>query len=869
MKNIKTKSYILSFIVPFLILGIYFASRRMAPFGTSSILTVDMGQQYVEFFAYFQHTILHNPGALFYSFSKGIGGEMVGTWAYYLMSPFNFLLLFFKGTSITSGILLITLLKYSFASLSMNYYLAKNRNLNIFIQIGVSVSYSLMAFGIANQLNIMWLDALIFLPLITNGIEHLEKKSNILNQFTIWMSLMIIVNYYFAYMIAIFSLIYLLFKLTKSNWKNYSINFLKSWIVTIGLTACLWLPTLWSLQQSKLTYTENTFSFGTDYNPINLASKFFPGAFSFKQMSSGYPNIYIGIFFIVAFVAYFFNRNISKSRKIKSLLITLFLLVSLDFIPFNLMWHAFQFPWWYPFRFSFIVSFWFILLGTKALENYQFSNLKLTILSSSVIMAVLTFLSVVKLPDHTDFMTSNQIMLGIIFFITSILLWSGLYNKFNPKGITLLLGLFLIIDISTNAIFSLNRISYVSQSEFADYSNAVNDLTKQTQTKNSTFYRVGSNFARTKDDAMQFNYNGGSQFNSSLESSMINLLGTIGQPVSSGNVSYLNGTNLSDSLLGFKYWMINDQTVRGENPLPTQSVRQELKQPKNKVLKTNYASVYENKNALPIVFMTSKYKSNQVLPIDDPITAQNILWKNATGEKHDLLNVLPMPQYQIQNINNINSLNGSILRKQKLNKPASVTFFLNKPNKPTYMTIGSNMNHNNLDVLVNGHQITENVELDHPIILSINQLSHGPVKVQIVLKKPQLVVNNLNFYTLDQNRLNHDASVLKKANSNSLTNSGNKISGTINVKNNHNYLWSSILYSKGWHLYANNKSVPIVQNTNGFLGAKVPLGKQKILLKYEPPFLRLGVIISLLTVVLLALTKITFKVKKATKNISS
>lgn len=863
MKNIKIKSYILSFVIPFLVLGIYFASRKMAPFGTSSILTVDMGQQYVEFFAYFQHTILHNPSALFYSFSKGIGGEMVGTWAYYLMSPFNFLLLFFKGTSITSGILLITLLKYSFASLSMNYYLTKNRNLNMFAQIGVSVSYSLMAFGIANQLNIMWLDALIFLPLITNGIEHLEKKSNVFNQFTIWMTLMIIINYYFAYMIAIFSLIYLLFKLTKNNWKRYATNFLKSWIVTIGLTSWLWLPTLWSLQQSKLTYTETSLSFGTDYNPINLASKFFPGAFSFKQMSSGYPNIYIGIFFIVAFVAYFFNRNVSKSAKTKSLLITLFLLVSLDFIPFNLMWHAFQFPWWYPFRFSFIVSFWVILLGTKALENYQFSNLKLTILSSSVIMAVLTFLTVVKLPNHSDFMTTNQIILGIIFFITSILLWSGLYNKSNQKSITLLLGLFLIVDISTNAIFSLNRISYVSQSEFANYSNAVSDLTKQIQTNDSSFYRVGSNFARTKDDAMQFNYNGGSQFNSSLESSMINFLGAIGQPVSSGNVSYLNGTELSDSLLGFKYWMINDQTGHGENPLPTQSVRQELKQSKNRVFKTDYASVYENKNALPIVFMTSKYKSDQVLPIDDPVAAQNILWKNATGEKHDLLNVLPMPQYQVQNISNISSLNGSILRKQKLNKPASVTFFLNKPNEPTYMTIGSNMNYNNLDILVNGHQITENVELDHPIILSINQISHGPVKVQLVLKKPQLVINNLNFYSLDQNRLNHDASVLKKANSNSLINSGNKISGTIDVKSNRNYLWSSILYSQGWRLYANNKQVPIVQNANGFLGAKLPSGNQKILLKYEPPFLKLGVMISVFTIVLLALRNVIFKVKRS------
>ena len=78
-----------SFLIPFLLMGGYFIGRQMAPFGPSSLLTVDLGQQYVDFFAYLRNIILHHPGSLFYSFSKGLGGEMLGTNAYYLFSPLN------------------------------------------------------------------------------------------------------------------------------------------------------------------------------------------------------------------------------------------------------------------------------------------------------------------------------------------------------------------------------------------------------------------------------------------------------------------------------------------------------------------------------------------------------------------------------------------------------------------------------------------------------------------------------------------------------------------------------------------------------------------------------------------------------------
>ncbi|EJE98154.1 hypothetical protein LMA_08243, partial [Liquorilactobacillus mali KCTC 3596 = DSM 20444] len=103
---------IISFFLPIFLMGGYFISQEMFPFGKSSLLTVDLGQQYIDFFAYFRRTLLSNPSGFFYSFSKEVGGNMIGEWAYYLMSPFNLFLLLFPEKYLAAGVMLITLLKY-------------------------------------------------------------------------------------------------------------------------------------------------------------------------------------------------------------------------------------------------------------------------------------------------------------------------------------------------------------------------------------------------------------------------------------------------------------------------------------------------------------------------------------------------------------------------------------------------------------------------------------------------------------------------------------------------------------------------------------------------------------------------------------
>lgn len=58
---------------------------------------------------------------------------------------------------------------------------------------------------------------------------------------------------------------------------------------------------------------------------------------------------------------------------------------------------------------------------------------------------------------------------------------------------------------------------------------------------------------------------------------------------------------------------------------------------------------------------------------------------------------------------------------------------------------------------------------------------------------------------------------------------------------------SSIPYASGWHAYIDGKPVATIETNYGMLGFKVPAGSHNITLKYETPGLKLGLIISLVS----------------------
>lgn len=844
------QTLLVAFLIPIVLMGSYFAFRKMAPFGSSSILTVDLGQQYVDFFAYFRNIIIHHPSSFLYSFSKGLGGEMLGTNAYYLMSPVNFLLLFFPGKLLSSGILIILLVKYGLAGLSFAWLLQR-QHLQTSPRIwAFSTAYALMGWIIANQLNILWLDVLFLLPPVIDGLITLVRRKSPW-RFVIWLALTMIDNYYMAWMVCLFSLLFFIWLISqeRTGWSGtfkQFIRFIGYSILSALLSAFLLLPTIFSLTQSKGTYTEQKIKWATEYNPLKILAKFVPGSFNFGQMPSGQPNFYVGMLLSLGAILYFIYAKDRIVTKVVALAITAFIVCSFFLQPLDLLWHLGQFPVWYPSRFAFVFSFWIVWLAALTLQPDCSIRWPVALLLLVICSAVAIYL--LKVNSKISYITTGQIGIGFGFVVISII-FLMIERHQSPKLVDLLFMLLIILDVMTNAYTSLNHISYVSQAEFGNYTVAMDKAVDKTQASDSGWYRIAKNFMRTKDDPFQADYYGGEHFGSTMEPAITTFMGSIGQPAGDGFIAYSNGTQVTDSLLGFKYFLQarNHGEQNGNQVLPITSTRADWYHVPT-IKRTNMVNIKKNQNALPVAFGTSS-KILQLKPITlDPLNYQSQVFQTLAGQSNlkQLFQVQNFDHVTFHNVQTSQQITGTTFTKKNPDKSASVALhFTPSSNESYYLTLGSSVK-SVASIYLNGRTLDQYPTYRNTISVNVANHQKGkPVTIKFVLKKQTMWMQNVSLYKLNQKLFKHDVKTIKHSAMHVTKQSSNRISGTINIKKNHQLLMTTIPYASGWHVKIDGQTVTPVKVLHTFMAIPISKGYHRVTMTFIPPFLILGTVISL------------------------
>ncbi|MFC6170618.1 YfhO family protein [Loigolactobacillus jiayinensis] len=846
---------LLSFWLPFLIMGGYFAARQMFPFGHSSLLTVDLGQQYIDFFAFYRDTLLHHPSQVLYSFSKAIGGDMLGVWAYYLFSPFNLLLLLTPGKSLTAGIMLVTLMKYGCAGLSFAWLLKKTDTARDLYLPAFATSYALMGWMVANQLNLIWLDAVVFLPLIILMIERLFHGASYLG-YSLMLAAMLIINYYMSYMICLFLVAYILWALARhfESWRQTCGVFLKFAIGSLlgaAAAAVVLLPTLYSLTQSKGQYTVTKIHWKFEYAPIKMISKFVVGAFNFDQMPTGFPNLFVGSLVLCGFLLYFGIRTIPWRERIAAALVTGFLGLSLCYEPLDLLWHGMQFPIWYPYRFSFVVSFWLVWLAAIGLKNLT----KLHI-PSAIVLVVLLGAGIVYVwinVKNFTYLTQNAIELTLLFSVIAVvlLLFKDSTSPLLPWTILLLVA----VEMGTNAILSLNQISYVTQSDYADYTadlvKAV-DKTKQ-HTTTTDFYRLEKTFMRTKNDSMEAGYNSASHFSSTFESRIPNFMGEIGQPAGDGFIAYSNGTLFTDAFLGIKYYLArNDNWVesaaRTSNPLlPALTDKPDLSY-YNQIDHTKQVTIYKNPYALNLGFAASDQILKAQTNTSYPTVYQSNVMNALTGSQR--YSSLFLPQlFATVNYNNVKQRKAPLTqtyRKIDKGKAGTITYtFTPQTNDPYYLSIGSNLNSKAVSFSVNGKAVTQYDTFRDTVLIDLAAAEKGkPVTVTITLNQDEVWLKDFQLYHFDTPTFSRGIRQLQASQWQLTKNKNIHLSGHINITKKHQVMMTTIPATAGWHATVDQKPVKFKRALDTFIAIPLSKGSHTVSLSYWPPYLTMGLIIT-------------------------
>lgn len=864
----KKAQYGIYFLLPLLTILVIFIMQHIFPFGQNTLFTYDLNEQYVDFFAFYRDTILHHPSQFFYSFTNGLGGETVGLWAYYLLSPFNLLLLLVPAKYITVGVLVITLLKYGFAGYAICYFLGhtfNNQKVEKYLPM-VSVFYPLMGWAIANQFNIMWLDVLILLPFMLYGIEKIISTDKFL-YFTVFVALTLLINFYMGYMACIFACLYFVWTAVRQwdGWKSFGQH---AWRFALGgilgatAVSFLLMPAYYDISHSKGQYMLANIPIKIEYAPWKMISKFLIGTVNDEQIQGGLPNLFIGSAIIIGFILYFVAKRIPLKEKIAAFLVSGFLFLSLCFSPLDLFWHIFQYPVFYPYRFSFVIGIWMVILAIRGLtmigkpQKYQ--------LFIAFIIPIIGLLLIAIQYKNFDFLNNQKIILSAFFFCLmfialslTLLLDHEKIGNLRAKSLAFLAVLILaIVEAGTNADLTLKVFQWTKQTDFAAFTTALDSDAKwiKENVKADEFYRIAKTYQRTENDSLQGSYNGISNFSSTQRAAVTKLMDDLGQPTYTGKVNYTKGTPLTDAIFNIQYYLTpanQFENLNGSNVTPAISYRPDVSY-YTRIHESSSAVTYSNPLAMGIGFAANRNVYHlPEMSTDNAAANQNAVMNAITGKNENYFNEIG---YSIEAINCHldNGANGTLITDNK-KQPSRYTVILrNVTAQPYYIQMDSNILWN-ANIKINDHPLPGVGNIAHPALINVAANVPGStIKIEIEpIDGNAISLGSLRVYQFDLSKLQQDVYQVKQDEFKLSYKGKLNLEGTINIPNNQDTLMTTIPYSSGWHAQVDGKSVKIKKALGAFVAVPMKSGKHTITLSFWPPLLNIGIVVSVLTWIIL------------------
>ena len=373
-----------AFFLPVLLMLGAHAAASYYPFGNQSILSLDFQAQYIYYFEQIRR-LLTEGGSWLYTWSRTLGGEFMGYVAYYMGSPFNVIVALFPDSAIAMAASVIVLVKMGTAGVTMGLYLHKTRGTRELKTLIFSSMYALCGYVAIQQYNPMWLDAVVWLPLLIWGIEKLvSERRPIL--YIVSLTLIVTANYYIGYMCCIFTALYFIgyyflkrpeiigqYKCNKSGIKKFfSLAGTRTFLRMAGATATamfmssfMLICAYYSLSFGKVGFTNPSFAFTFRFDFLDVFVKMLVGSHDTVR-ENGLPVVYSGLFALILLPLFFMSKKIETRRKVFAGYLIGVLLLSFLINPVDLAWHGFSTPNWLNYRYSFMFSFVIVVIACDA-----------------------------------------------------------------------------------------------------------------------------------------------------------------------------------------------------------------------------------------------------------------------------------------------------------------------------------------------------------------------------------------------------------------------------------------------------------------------------------------------------------------------
>lgn len=900
------------FFLPAIIMLLLYVAIDVYPIGRNSVLVLDLNGQYIQFFAGLR-AIAHGDGSLLYSFSRSLGGEFLGIYAYYLASPLSWIVAIFPEKNILEAVLVIFILKCGLSGLHMGIFLHYSRRPPKPITIALSILYALSSYVVVMQHNTMWIDGLMLLPLLMLGLERLIRERRPI-LYICSLALTLLCNYYIGYMMCIFTALYFFYYLLGHSAEitnpykeryHFGASLLRVGLYTlvgIGLAAMLLLPAYYSLTFGKTGFTQGNFAFTAKFDIIDFVTKMFPGAYDTVR-PEGLPWVYSGTVSLILFPLYFAAKKIPVREKIASGVIVFVIFLSMYINTLDVLWHGGQAPNWLNYRYSFVFIFLVLLLAARTLSVLDSVDYRAILAVAGILLLLviilqklnLTYTADGKTAEYFDDLNGVWLSIGLLVVYAVILLFLNGHDRTAPRyePIATVLITVLCIEVLLNGIFYLKRqhedvviSTYDSYHDFYDVYDDPFDYVKETDT--SPFYRMDKTFQHTVCDSFVIGYRGLASSTSTLNKSTITFMNSLGMKAEAHWTEATGATIVSNAFLGVKYWVAKD----GEavDPLYTEYHRDGEGDAKT--------VTYKNPYALPLAFgSTAAIRDLKLAMPPDPVYGENNTikdyggyaydngwhlndeWKDPLWSPFERLNAIYSALSGRADLSVYSAIEATITHNgfdrvepnvwnhtayynTNSESPSKITLtFTPKTSDPVYFYSPSKYTRT-AKVYVKTPADAEaqyKTEISTAAyVLSLGSFTPGEeikVELEVAAGSNFYAVQEIPYlYTVNKAAL-ETATALVSANGLVLdVAEDDYFEGSMTVKDGFNTVQTTIPYDAGWRITANGEEIEGYQTLDALLCFDLPdAGTYEITLRYRPTIYTVGLILSLVSFLILGL----------------
>ena len=855
----------LCFLVPVVLTFLIYLAMEHHPFGDGSVLVLDLNAQYVYFFEALRRFV-YGEADILYSFSRALGGEFVGIYAYYLASPLSFIVALFPKEKILEALLTIILVKSGLCGLTFGFYLHKNsKNVNKVMVVAFSAMYALSAYAIVHQNNTMWIDALIWLPLLTYGIEQLVKFGKF-KLFVIALAMTLWSNYYIGYMVCIYVAAYFFFYCLaygdgRNNPRGEKAHFLRSFLriiffsaLAVAIVAFIIFGAYYSLGFGKSDFSSPDWSLRAKFGFLDFFTKFLPGSYDTVR-PEGLPFVYTGALTIILVPLFFMSKKFTSREKIASLSFIAFFVISFMASTLDLIWHGFQNPNWLNNRYSFMLCFFLLVLAYKAFGNLRGVSQKFLL---GITAFILLFIAIAEKTEFETYVESESKLLtletvwlsvlAVVVISTLLCLLIRVKNVRKRENIAGILAALICVELfcsSLTCVVQFDKdVLYSGYSGYNNYLKSVRSITDIVQEKDLSFYRMEQNNKQRVNDNMATGMKGLSNSTSTLNSDTISFLHKMGYASITHWSQYIGGTPVNDSLLGIKY-IIDSENSKTSNLYYTQAYSSD-----------RYVA-YLNPNALSLAYGTDSAVKDFNMDIHNgPIERLNALISTMLGEEGAGNVFVPLETETSKHSGcETTKIAGHTKYTADSSSTATVTFTTTVTTDGEVFFYAPSDYTRETKLSVNGKDKGKYFSNDTDRIISLGIFEAGErITLKLTLEGEDLYLkNDCNcFYYLDTEVYNNAFGKLKSGPQYKIDEgfTDSHLNGSITTTKENQMIQTTIPYDKGWKIFVDGVEVETYETLGALVAFDISeAGEHTLEMKYAPAVYKLGFTVSMIGII--------------------